>query len=203
MPFDRLIRPCSCCGTMEHVHSSCLNMWREVNETPNASSGCMQCGQAYRIRKTAASEWLAKKEFAQVGAAVVMVSAIGSFAFMSFLLPTSFFIDAFYEFAELRRADADWSPVVKHVVFGSACVGLIAFALHLFEVIAFLRDHGTMESFFGVLLALTANGQRGIRVFCATGLATAVVFAFRNVQRVARKFAHTYGERVLDVDEEA
>ena len=50
-PNDSLISPCKCKGTSKYIHKSCLSRWRNLNLDGDAYNKCMECNQAYNIRK--------------------------------------------------------------------------------------------------------------------------------------------------------
>jgi hypothetical protein len=64
-PGMRLIKPCKCAGTLQHVHVDCLNRWRETSST--AHTTCSVCGVEYRVTRT----YLADVLMSEYGACLV------------------------------------------------------------------------------------------------------------------------------------
>jgi len=54
-PTSRFIRPCSCSGSLAHVHLECLNRWRATSAS--ASARCDICHTPYQLRRTRLAEF--------------------------------------------------------------------------------------------------------------------------------------------------
>lgn len=67
MPKMRLIKPCRCTGTQQHVHLICLNRWRETSHS--AHYACAVCHYTYKVRRTFIADWL----MSEVGAIAVSI----------------------------------------------------------------------------------------------------------------------------------
>ena len=48
----RLIRPCQCKGSMQYVHTHCLEQWRRSSSNPISFYQCDQCLYHYSFRRT-------------------------------------------------------------------------------------------------------------------------------------------------------
>jgi len=199
-PSDRLFRPCLCRGTVGLVHVSCLNAWRERPENPDAYFRCANCGYEYRLARARFAQLLSSEEYAAVGTIVTLISVIALVSVVSWAIIPLTLSNRFFDLMEWDPPDDEY-PQLRHVVFGASCVGLAGFLIHLSEMIAFVRDHGTMESMFAFGLGLIANGKRGLRIFAFCGLAVAYRLMFRECDRLIRRLFAAFGERVLEVGE--
>ena len=197
---DPLFRPCLCRGTVGLVHVSCLNAWRERPENPDAYFRCANCGYEYRIARATFAKLLSSEEYAKIGTIVCMVSIVVLLSIISWLLLPGEINAFFFDLAEWDPPDEDY-PFLRHFIFAILLCGLAGFLIHLSELIQFVRDHGTVETVFAVGLSLTANGKRGIRIFCICGLVVAYRLLFREFQRIVRRVFTDFGERVLAVIE--
>lgn len=46
---EALFAPCACRGSMEWVHPSCLQQWRDTSQNPESRVRCETCKQPYRL----------------------------------------------------------------------------------------------------------------------------------------------------------
>ena len=201
----RLIRPCRCRGGLKHVHVECLNEWRTHAHNQHAHEACGTCGYRYNVQKNELVQLLLSDAFlaAATGAALLAGVLLAGFAAWAPRVA-----DAFYDVVDWNPRDAApalagrsdaW--VVDHLVLGTAACGIAGFAMHVSPILSELRERFDVNVASGVVLMLTANGRRGVRIFCVCGLATTYYFLADSVRRWSRRAAVRFGERVLDLDE--
>jgi hypothetical protein len=195
-PPDRLFRPCLCRGSVGLVHVSCLNTWRERPNNPEAYFRCSSCGYQYQISRTLVAALFSSDDFAKLFVVSIITILVLILSFFSlYVLPL--------EFNAWLFDTIEWSPpdnFLKHVIVGVLCIGLTGFIIHLSELMSVVRDHGSAEKLIGLGIALSANGQRGLRVFCACGLVVVIGLLYNRSQPISRRVLTRFGERILAVE---
>lgn len=196
---DPLFRPCKCRGSVGLVHRNCLNAWREHPDNPQAHFQCVNCNYHYRIQDS----WLRRyftdaDQFAIAYTVAFLFSIICLCATCSFLIVPTQYTAILFEMVE-------WDPpnlFMWHLTVGLACVGGAGFLIHLNDLVHLMHNHGSLEHLVGVGLMLATNGGRNLRIFCLTGLSVAFHLMFKQCQQWSRRLYTTFGERVLEVEED-
>jgi hypothetical protein len=101
-PFDDLIAPCNCSGSIKWVHRHCLDVWRTVSPNPESFTTCDNCKAQYRIIEKPTNDSCLKLKFISLVALdffivlLVVNAVVIGFGFLGVLIdPTSEFIKLF------------------------------------------------------------------------------------------------------------
>ena len=181
---------------MEFVHLECLNAWRQRPENPAAMRACTQCGFEYRVRTEEFVRVLLREDVIRVLTTLALAVLILLTGTLSWIPGVT---DALYDATEWdpppRYAESAW---FHHLVVGLSVCGLLGFLANVAPIVRDLRHNFDPNALFGLVVMLTAHGNRGVRLFVFTGMVTAFVYVGKHIQMLARRAVMRFGEVVLD-----
>ena len=190
----RLIRPCSCRGSMEFVHMDCLNEWRVTSVSPTAYSQCDQCQFTYLLQTHPNAVWLHNDTALSVISCltvVILVYACG-LVFRGIEQP-------FYNFVHWHPADLDgytgwlWSDWFDQQVSGIIVVGVAGIGLEVWKMV---QENTFDVRSFGLMILL--NEERVLRILVAFGLLMAYRALLKNAREMCKRQLTKWGEIILE-----
>jgi len=190
-PYNRLITPCACSGTMRHVHAQCLAEWRMRAVGTLSFERCDQCRVPYKVRATRAAPWLQSPAMLHA----VTILSVCLFTAASSLLPIPleryfFSLTHWHPHAWLR------TPAAARAIRGVCSTAAVGLAQHLSQLLR--QDRSVRDACLRcIMLSVAANGPRIFRIFAVIGVFHYLTFTYFSVKMHMKRAMLQFGEILL------
>ncbi|POS74066.1 RING finger domain-containing protein [Diaporthe helianthi] len=210
--LGRLMRPCKCKGSQQHVHEGCLRAWRAASPSDRNLWQCPTCRYEYRLSSLRWSRWLNSGILRAFLTATIMAFALFLLGFVAdpiiniWMDPAGAVVDVVRGgldgFEDILEYYPDDEPDTWFVHFSK---GLLS--LGLVGLVKVFLGLGPLH-WFNIRLGGTRRGRGRDRLenvswlLVAVGVATFMGAVWKGVSAACARYLSQVSDDIIDVPEE-
>ena len=216
---ERLIRPCRCAGSSQHVHLGCLNEWRIHSSNKKSYFQCEVCGYKYQFRRTAMAAVLANAGILRAHACLcndltqlppVFLHATTTVTFLLLYVVITYAVlvtDKVVNFTSSPPSDITFFwPSLEYWVLSAVVLAIAGYAVSLFmlwedewrqlpRLLRAVRIDDLIDNRRDAVYAACA-------IFVVCGLLLCVYGIYRSLRKATRSYLSKASDAILEVTEE-